>query len=122
MPVLFRYMAEYQQKLDRVFHALSDPTRRAVIQQLGSGPASVSVLADPHKMAFQSFSQHLKVLEESGLVVSEKEGRVRTCRITGDALVNAQEWIAGQRRQWNEQFDLLDVYLSDVQEGDADND
>ncbi|MCR9138654.1 MAG: metalloregulator ArsR/SmtB family transcription factor [Alphaproteobacteria bacterium] len=114
-------MAEYQQKLDRVFHALSDPTRRAVIQQLGSGPASVSALADPHKMAFQSFSQHLKVLEDSGLVISEKEGRVRTCKIAGDALVNAQEWIAAQRRRWNEQFDLLDIYLSELQEKDVDD-
>lgn len=114
-------MAEYQRNLDQVFHALSDPTRRAVIQQLGAGPASVSELAGPHKMAFQSFSQHLKVLEDSGLVVTAKQGRVRTCSIAGDALVNAQEWIAGQRRQWTEQFDRLDVYLSNLQEREADD-
>lgn len=114
-------MAEYQHNLDRVFHALSDPTRRAVLQQLGAGPASVSALADPHEMAFQSFTQHLKVLEESGLVLTAKEGRVRTCRIADDALVNAQEWIAGQRRQWTEQFDRLDDYLSDLQKRDGDH-
>lgn len=114
-------MAEYQHNLDQVFHALSDPTRRAVIQQLGAGPASVSALAEPHKMALQSFTQHLKVLEDSGLVVTAKVGRVRTCSIADDALVNAQEWIAGQRRQWTEQFDRLDAYLSEVQERKTDH-
>jgi len=112
-------MAEFQHNLDQVFHALSDPTRRAVIQQLGAGPASVTKLAEPHKMALQSFSQHLKVLEDSGLVVTAKEGRVRTCSIADDALVKAQEWIAGQRRRWTEQFDRLDVYLSELQEGET---
>lgn len=108
-------MAEHQENLDRVFQALADPTRRAVIQQLSSGPASVSELANPHDMAFQSFSQHLKMLEDSGLVQSEKAGRVRTCRIAGKALSAAEDWIADQRRLWTEQFDQLDIYLSELQ-------
>lgn len=114
-------MAEQQQNLDRVFQALADPTRRAVIQRLSSGPASVSELANPHKMAFQSFSQHLKVLEDSGLVESSKVGRTRTCQIAGNALSTAEQWIAEQRKHWTEQFEQLDTYLAKLQEGDDDN-
>lgn len=115
---MIRYMPEYSSDLDGVFHALSDPTRRAVIQRLSAGPASVSELAKPHAMALQSFSQHLKVLEDSGLVRSTKTGRVRTCELTNEALTPAEQWIAEQRRVWTDHFARLDTYLEELQHKD----
>ena len=97
--------------LDHVFHALADPTRRAVLQQLSRGPKSVSTLAKPFKMALPSFVQHLKVLEGTGLVRSTKNGRVRTCELTPKSLVNAEHWIADQRAIWEKRFDQMDDYL-----------
>ena len=114
-------MTEYSESLNRVFHALADPTRRAVIQQLSSGPASVTELARPYDMALQSFSQHLRVLEDSGLIRSTKVGRVRRCEMADQALSSAERWILDQRRRWTEQFDRLDAYLSELQEKGVDN-
>ncbi len=108
-------MPDYHNSLDGVFHALSDPTRRAVIQRLCAGPASVSELAKPHAMALQSFSQHLKVLEDSGLVRSKKIGRVRTCEMATEALTPAEDWISEQRRVWTDHFARLDAYLAEIQ-------
>ena len=115
---MIRYMPEYSSDLDGVFHALSDPTRRAVIQRLSAGPASVSELAKPHAMALQSFSQHLRVLEDSGLVRSTKTGRVRTCELANEALTPAEQWIAEQRRVWTDHFARLDAYLEELQHKD----
>jgi len=107
--------------LDRVYHALADPTRRAVIQRLSRGPASVSELAKPFRMALPSLVQHLQVLEASGLIRSQKLGRVRTCRIVPKALISAEEWIAHQRALWEGRLDRLEAYLKDLQAKDKDS-
>ena len=100
--------------LDHVFRALADPTRRAVVQRLSHGPASVSELAAPFDMALPSFMQHLRVLEESGLVRSKKAGRVRTCEIKPQQLTQAETWISRQRAVWEARFDRLDAYLHEL--------
>ena len=102
--------------LDRVFHALADPTRRAVLRRLGSGPAAVTELARPFRMALPSFSQHLDVLERCGLVRSRKKGRVRTYRLAPRRLATAEQWIAGQRALWERRLDQLDHVLNDLRE------
>lgn len=97
--------------LDRMFHALADPSRRAVLERLAEGPASVGELARPLPMALPSLMQHLAVLEGCGLIRTEKSGRVRTCRLEPQALQVVGEWIARQRAVWESRFDRLDVYL-----------
>jgi DNA-binding transcriptional ArsR family regulator len=97
--------------LDRVFHALADPTRRAVLTRLSVGPAAVSDLARPFDMALPSFTQHLGVLEECGLVRSEKKGRVRTYRLSPQPLEAAERWIERRRALWERRLDRLDGYL-----------
>jgi DNA-binding transcriptional ArsR family regulator len=87
-------------KLNLFFGAMADPTRRAVIEHLASGPASVSALHAPHKMALPTFMRHLSVLEESGIVRSIKKGRVRTCHLAPAPLVEVQGWLAWQRTLW----------------------
>ena len=95
--------------LDVTFRALADPTRRAVVEALGrNGPASVSDLARPFEMALPSFLQHLKVLEESGLLETRKVGRVRTCTLRSGQLAAAQDWLARQRTLWNRRLDGMD--------------
>jgi len=107
--------------LDRVYQALSDPTRRAVIQRLSRGPATVSELAKPFRMSLPSVVQHLQVLEDSGLIRSRKVGRVRTCQIVPKALITAEEWIAHQRALWEGRLDRLEAYLTELQaKGDED--
>ena len=101
--------------LDRVFHALADPTRRAIVAQLTRGPASVSDLAKPLPMALPSVVQHLRVLEDGGLIRSEKVGRVRTCRIEPAALTQAEQWITEQRAVWEGRLDRLEAYLQELQ-------
>jgi DNA-binding transcriptional ArsR family regulator len=102
--------------LDRVFHALANPTRRAVLERLGRGPAAMSELARPFDMALPSFSQHLDVLEACGLVRSRKTGRVRTYQITPRALGAAEGWMARQRALWERRLDQLDDYLHDLKD------
>jgi DNA-binding transcriptional ArsR family regulator len=98
--------------LDLVFQALADPTRRLIVQRLTRGPASVSELARPHAMSLPAVVQHLQVLEASGLVLSEKVGRVRTCRLEPRALSAAERWIAGRRAIWERRLDRLGAYLA----------
>ncbi|MCC2671653.1 MAG: regulatory protein ArsR [Armatimonadetes bacterium] len=100
--------------LTRVFHALSDPTRRAVLERLTRGPAAMTELAQPFRMALPSFSQHLGVLEQSGLVRSSKTGRVRTYQLAPQPLEAAQDWLATQRTGWERRLDQLDDYLHDL--------
>ncbi|WP_300545233.1 metalloregulator ArsR/SmtB family transcription factor [Maricaulis sp.] len=107
-------MPNYQMHLDSTFHALADPTRRAVIARLIQGPASVSELAAPFDMALPSLMQHLKVLERGGLIRSQKEGRVRTCRVEPARLTEAQDWLAEQRALWERRLDRLDDYLKEM--------
>lgn len=97
--------------LDRVFKALADPTRRAVLARLSSGPAPVGELARPFDMSLPSFTQHLRVLEQSGLVRSRKEGRVRTYAIVPRRLAEAETWMALQRATWEARLDQLDDVL-----------
>ena len=97
--------------VDGIFRALADPTRRRVVERLNRSPASVSELAEPFEMALPSFVEHLKVLEEAGVIVTEKLGRVRSCRIEPRALRDAERWLSGQRTQWERHLDQLDDYL-----------
>ncbi len=103
-------------ELDRVFHALSDPTRRAVLSRLSGGPAPVSELARPFRMSLPSFTQHLGVLEECGLVRSQKKGRVRTYELTPEPLKAAEGWIEKRRVLWEHRLDQLDNYLETLKE------
>ncbi|MCB9735526.1 MAG: helix-turn-helix transcriptional regulator [Deltaproteobacteria bacterium] len=98
--------------LDRVFHALADPARRQMLERLTGGPASVSTLAEPLTMSLPAVMQHLKVLEEAGLLRSEKVGRVRTCRAVPDALARAQRWIDARRALWEKPLDRLGPTLA----------
>jgi DNA-binding transcriptional ArsR family regulator len=105
-----------QPAIDGVFRALADPTRRHVLARLSRSPASVSELAEPFDMALPSFVEHLRVLESSGLVRSEKAGRVRTYRIQPKRLRLAEEWLSQQRTLWNERLDRLDAYALSLKE------
>lgn len=103
-------------QLDRVFQAMADPTRRAVLERLCRGPAPMSELARPFKMALPSFSQHLDVLERCGLVRSRKLGRVRTYKLAPQPLKIAVHWIETQRQNWERRLDQLDTYLACLKE------
>ena len=98
-------------EVGRVFHALADPTRRAIVERLVQSPAPVKALAEPLAMSLPAVMQHLKVLEEAGVIVTEKLGRVRSCRIEPQALRDAERWLSRQRTQWERQLDQLDDYL-----------
>lgn len=104
-------MPNQSARLDRVFQALADSTRRAVLQRLSGATAPVSELAKPFDMALPSFLQHLKVLEDCGLVRSMKSGRVRTYQISPQPLKAAEHWMAEQRAIWQRRLDQLDRYL-----------
>lgn len=97
--------------MDLVFKALSDGTRRTILERLAVGPASVSDLARPFDMALPSLMQHLQIMEEAGLIVSEKKGRVRTCRLEASTLREAENWLSAQRSLWKTRLDQLDDYL-----------
>lgn len=97
--------------LDLVFQALADPARRGMIERLSRGPATVSALAEPLDMSLSAVVQHLGVLESSGLVRSQKSGRVRTCRVDPAALNRVEHWIAGRRSAWIRRLDRLGEYL-----------
>jgi DNA-binding transcriptional ArsR family regulator len=105
--------------VDGVFRALSDPTRRHVLERLSARPASVSELAAPYKMALPSFVEHLQVLERSGLVRSQKVGRVRTFEIAPERLKLAEDWLGRQRKLWERRLDRLDAYLIKMKEEDS---
>ena len=105
-------MVNQAAQLDRVFQALADPTRRLMVERLSRGPASVSELARPFPISLPAVVQHLQVLEASGLVRSEKIGRVRTCRVEPAALSRAEQWIAARRTAWEQRLDRLGDYLA----------
>ncbi len=113
-------MANYYMALDSVFHALADPTRRAVIQRLGRGPATVSELAEPFDMALPSFMKHMGVLERTGLVCSRKVGRTRTCTLQRKKLEAAERWFAEQQAIWVSRYQNLDNLLEQLK-GEDDN-
>lgn len=103
-------------QLDRTFQALGDSTRRAIVERLATGPASVSDLAAPLPMSLPAVMLHLKVLEESGLVTSEKKGRVRTCRIDPAMLSLAEQWAGERRRMWERNLDRLGAFLDETKD------
>jgi DNA-binding transcriptional ArsR family regulator len=108
-------------ELDRLFHALADPARRAMLERLSRGPAPVSELARPLPMSLPAAMQHLGVLEAAGLVRSEKVGRVRTCAIELQLLSQAEQWINARRSEWEHRLDRLGAYLKTLEsEGDGD--
>ena len=105
-------------QLDRAFQALSDPVRRRMLSRLSRGPASVSELAQPFSISLPAILQHLRALEDSGLVRSEKKGRVRTVRLEPNALSAAESWIAERRAEWEAQLDRFENYLRTLKDGD----
>lgn len=109
-------MPKRSDRVDEVFKALADPTRRQVVERLVSGPASTSELAEPFSMALPSFLQHLSVLERAGLVTSSKQGRIRTYQLSPAGLDSAQGWLADQRRVWERRLDQLDQFLINQKE------
>ena len=104
---------------DKVFHALSNPTRRRVLERLSLGPATVSELAAPFDMQLPSFVQHLSVLEQSRLVKSKKRGRVRTYEIAPDRLKVAEDWLSERRRLWEARLDQFDQYVQQLAEKES---
>jgi DNA-binding transcriptional ArsR family regulator len=107
--------------LDRVFQALADPSRRGMVERLSRGPASVSELAKPLDMTLAAVVQHLQVLEASGLVRTEKVGRVRTCRIETTALTPVEEWISDRRTTWERRLDRLGDFLAEPEPPNSSN-
>jgi DNA-binding transcriptional ArsR family regulator len=103
--------------LDLIFHALADPSRRLMVERLSRGPASVSELAEPLTMSLPAVVQHLQVLEASGLVRSEKIGRVRTCHIEWAALQTAEDWMMDRRKTWEQRLDRLGDFLAEQEKG-----
>src|SRR3954451_7878317 len=99
--------------VDRVFHALAEPTRRAIVERLSGGPTSVSTLAKPFDMTLAAIVQHLQILARSGLIRTEKVGRVRTCRIDPGGLSLAERWITERRSLWERRFDRLGDLLAE---------
>ena len=105
-------MAYHQSDLDRLFQALSDPTRRAVLARLARGPVTVSDLAAPFDMALPSFLTHLRKLEDAGLITTTKDGRVRTCALVPAAITPVQHWLDDQRALWETRLDQLEDYVT----------
>ena len=104
-------------RLDRAFQALADPARRGMLSRLARGPATVSELASPLRMSLPAVLQHVSTLEASGLIRSEKKGRVRTCRLEPDALGTAEQWLTERRTEWEARHDRFDDYVMKLKEG-----
>ena len=101
-------------KLDRAFQALADPARREMLVRLARGPASVSELAEPLKMSLPAVLQHLQALETSGLIRSEKKGRVRTCRLEPGVLSTAEQWLVDRRSEWEKRHDRFEEHVMNL--------
>ena len=115
------FMANQSLQLDHVFGALSDATRRAIVMRLCEGEASVGELAKPFEMALPSLMKHIRVLEISGLVASEKNGRVRTCSLQTEALSTLEVWLAAQREIWEQRLDRLEIYVEKLKKEEKSN-
>ena len=111
MSLIVKYVLNYQ--LDRTFAALADPARRTMVDRLAQGPATVSELARPLPMSLPAVMLHLKVLEDCGLVKSQKAGRVRTCRIEPEMLSQAEKWVSERRQMWERSLDRLGQFLDE---------
>jgi DNA-binding transcriptional ArsR family regulator len=108
-------------RLDRAFQALADPARRGMLARLAIGPASVSELAQPLEMSLPAVMQHLKALEESGLIRSEKKGRVRTCRLNPGVLAAAEQWLVDRRSEWEKRHDRFEEYVMEMKDKENEN-
>lgn len=104
-------MAKHDPELSRLFHALADPTRRSILSRLAKGTAPVKELADPTGLRLPTVMRHLSVLEEAGLIITSKDGRVRTCALVPEALTATRTWIDEQRAIWEARLDRLDDYV-----------
>jgi DNA-binding transcriptional ArsR family regulator len=104
-------LASEEKRLDAVFHALANKTRRALLRDLTAGPARVTELAEPHKMSLNAVSKHLFVLERAGLIQRTREGSVQSCVLDAGPLAPAEAWIAGYRNFWNEKLDRLSAFV-----------
>ena len=111
---MLNYQVATPAPLDLAFQALADPTRRVMVERLSQGPASVSELARPLDMTLSAVVQHLAVLEASGLVRSQKIGRVRTCRIEPQTFTAAERWLSERRASWERRFDRLGAFLAET--------
>ncbi|WP_341853196.1 metalloregulator ArsR/SmtB family transcription factor [Thioclava sediminum] len=118
---MLRRMPNSKRPIERVFIALSDPTRRAVVQKLSERSATVSQLAQPFDMALPSFTQHLGVLEDAGLIVSQRQGRSRVCTLNPMALKAAEDWMASHRKQWESRLDRFESHLEKMKEEKSDD-
>lgn len=107
--------------VDVVFHALSNPTRRRVLERLSAGPATVSELAEPFDMQLPSFVQHLSVLEDSRLVKSKKRGRVRTYELAPERLEIAEDWLAARRQLWEARLNRFDQYVKQLKDRESES-
>ena len=116
---ILNYMVQ-QRRLDNVFHALSDPTRRSILETLGRGTATVTELSEPFEISLTAIKKHLHVLEQAGLVTTEKLGRSRHCRLGTERLDDAMAWISFYQRLWEHRLDGLDAYLT-LQKGITDD-
>jgi len=113
--MILSLMEQYSEQLNGIFQALADPTRRAVLAQLGKGPASISDLARPFEMALPSFMKHIHFLEGSGLIRTRKEGRVRTCVIEKRQFAAVEAWLSEQRALWEGRTDRLERFVAAAQ-------
>ena len=112
---MVRHMANHFQTLDRTFHALSDPTRRAVVESLSDhGESSVTALAAPFPIGLPTFLKHLRVLEDSGLVTTTKTGRTRMCRLRPRPLGDVETWLSTRRRSVDAQLDAFSTYVESI--------
>lgn len=107
-------MEQYSKRLNEIFQALADPTRRAVLGRLGKGPASISDLAKPFDMALPSFMKHIHFLEGSGLIRTRKQGRVRTCAIEKKQFAVVETWLSAQRALWEDRTDRLEQFVTTI--------
>lgn len=118
--MLLSHMAHHDPDLDRIFQALSDPTRRQMLARLGRGAVPVSELARPTGMALPTILRHLSVLEEAGLIATTKTGRTRLCEARPETLAATADWLARQRAEWEARTDRLEAFLATLEDDDAD--
>lgn len=109
-------MAKHDPDLSLLFHALADPTRRSILTRLAGGPTAVTDLAGPTGLRLPTVMRHLSVLEEAGLIVSSKDGRIRTCALRPEAMEPARSWMDEQRAIWEARLDRLDTFVMNVME------
>ena len=110
-------MVKYQPTLDRTLSALSDPTRRDILERLSAGPASISELARPIGISLPGVMKHIRILEEAKLVATEKRGRVRECHLAPGEMDEVTDWVATFRQRWERRLDRLEAYIEEQQEG-----